>query len=154
MEGYQKACTHWNKNASVYKGYQWLMISQASKAASFWGKEQTVFQDRGWKWNPMRSSRKWRKCMKKCMKKIPHAYTIQKRKYTHTQKQVKSPHTEYVNESKIPKKKAPRAARTHSFSYSIPAIWAVSYTMLNKRWKIQLLWWACFAWPDYAEVVA
>ena len=52
------------------------------------------------------------------------------------------------------KKKAPRAARTHSFSYSIPAIWAVSYTMLNKRWKIQLLWWACFAWPDYAEVVA
>ena len=53
---------HWNKNASVYKGYQWLMISQASKAASFWGKEQTVFQDRGWKWNPMRSSRKWRKC--------------------------------------------------------------------------------------------
>jgi hypothetical protein len=52
------------------------------------------------------------------------------------------------------KKKAPRAARTHSFSYSIPAIWAVSYTMQNKRWKIQLLWWACFAWPDYAEVVA
>jgi hypothetical protein len=47
LEGYQKACTQWNKNASVYKGYQWLMISQASKAASFWGKEQTVFQDRG-----------------------------------------------------------------------------------------------------------
>lgn len=58
-------------------------------------------------------------------KKIPHAYNIQKRKYTHTKTHISAaypPHTEYVNESKIPKKKAPRAARTHSFSYSIPAI--------------------------------
>lgn len=158
MEGYQKACTHWNKNASVYKGYQWLMISQASKAASFWGKEQTVFQDRGWEWNPMRSSRKWRKCMKKCMKKKYHMPILYKKENIHTHKNTHIRSLSTKNRGckweQNTKKKAPRAARTHSFSYSIPAIWAVSYTMLNKRWKIQLLWWACFAWPDYAEVVA
>lgn len=48
--------------------------------------------------------------MKKCMKKKkPHAYTIQKKKiYTHTKTHISAaypPHTEYVNESKIPKKK-------------------------------------------------
>lgn len=52
-------------------------------------------------------------------------YYTKKKIYTHTKTHISAaypPHIEDVNESKIPKKKAPRAARTHSFSYSIPAI--------------------------------
>lgn len=135
----------------------WWSARQAKQRASG-GKSKQYFKteaENETQWDLLENEENaWKSAWKKnttCL------YYTKKKIYTHTKTHISAaypPHTEYVNESKIPKKKAPRAARTHSFSYSIPAIWAVSYTMLNKRWKIQLLWWACFAWPDYAEVVA